>query len=130
MEDFVTFEQAKCLEKLGFDWECNHFYPTVKPNKLFRMPLYHNKDDVYEAVLAPTLAQAQKWLREKEIEVGVYGDFDGELRTEKWVWLMRKFNTHLFDTIFTEHDISYDTYEEALSEGINKALELLKEENK
>ena len=137
MEDFVTYEQAVQLKELGFDWGCYHYY--YKDDK--KLCTYssigygddcRNWNDEYNSAIgdsecsAPTLAQAQKWLREKEIEVGVFAKYDGEIRTGKWMWLMRKFDTHLFDTIFSE-DVSYDTYEEALSIGINQALELLKE---
>ena len=125
-EDFVTFDQAVKLKELGFNEGCNHFYPSEQPNAPFTMPNYHTNDEIYNAFSAPTLAQTQKWLREKEIEVGVFAEFDGELRTDKWVWLMRKFNTHLYDTVFPE-GISYDTYEQALSAGIDNALENLKE---
>ena len=145
MEDFITYEQAKALKELGYEWKCTHYYDdngtltpsfeeisadggheyTISINNLAgNFNLQNGEDD--EWCSAPTLAQAQKWLREKEIEVGVFAKYDGEIRTGKWMWLMRKFDTHLFDTIFSE-DVSYDTYEEALSIGINQALELLKE---
>lgn len=133
-EDYVSFEQAKALKELGFDWEVSHFYGLNEANepKLCRLPDtlggQDNHNKYHGNFSAPTLSQAQKWLREKEIEVGVFANFDGELPNGKWVWLMRKFNTHLYDTVFTE-DINYDTYEQALSAGIDKALELLKEES-
>ena len=126
-EDFVTYEQAKALKELGFDWGCNHYYHIRDEGRNTYFSYYGNHNDgrSRKKVSAPILSQVQKWLREKEIEVGVFGEFDGELRTEKWVWLMRKFNTHLYDTVFSE-GINYDTYEQALSAGIDKALEQLK----
>lgn len=128
-EDYVTFEQAQQLKQLGFDLECNHYYhlydelPTLSV-----LSEYENSNKFDKNWSAPTLAQAQKWLREKGIEVGAFADFDGELPNGKWMWLMRKFNTHLYDTEFTEENINYNSYEEALSEGINKALKILKEQ--
>ena len=145
-EDFVTYEQALRLKELGFDWKVRACYRRkliLDDNPHYTEPKFVHNDTMRKRwttnyndnrcgggsgkyyYSAPTLAQAQKWLREKEIEVGVFGDFEGELPTGKWVWLIRKFNTHLFDTVFTEDDIRFDTYEKALSAGIDKALELL-----
>lgn len=124
-EDFVTYDQAVKIKELGFDWECNHWYHPLEPEKIIECQTYYNHNSFERPYSAPTLAQAQKWLREKEIEVGVFGDFDGELPTGKWVWLMREFNTHLFDTVFPEDDIRFNTYEQALSAGIDRALEIL-----
>lgn len=126
-EDFVTFEQAKALKELGFDGECRAYYYDTKEISGNPYPYNYNSRDI-GVTSAPTLSKAQKWLREeKEIEVGVFAEFDGELRTGQWVWLMRKFNTHLYDTVFPE-GINYDSYEKALSKGIDKAIELIKEE--
>lgn len=132
-EDCVTYKQAVKLKELGFNWTCNHYYDAEIMNvDDYLSPdvadYYDNHNAYQSRISAPTLAQAQKWLREKEIEVGVFAEFDGELRTGQWVWLMRKFNTHLYDTVFSE-DNNYDTYEQALSAGIDEALELLKEKN-
>ena len=126
MEDFVTYEQAKSLKELGFYWPCLYWYHPNEDDKTkrFRMSNEMNHNIYKRGISAPSLSLAQKWLREKEIEVGVFAEFDGEIRTGKWMWLVRKFNTHLYDTIFSE-DISYDTYEEALTDAITKALEIL-----
>lgn len=127
MEDFVTFEQAIKLKELGFKCPCNHYYSLdgglLHEETENSQTNYIHCNSKY-LISAPTLGQAQKWLREKEIEVGVSAEFDGELRTGQWVWLMREFTTHLFDTVFPE-DINYDTYEEALSKGIDEALNYL-----
>lgn len=126
-EDFVTFEQAKALKELGFDGECRAYYYDTKEISGNLNPYNYNSRDI-GVISSPTLSEVQKWLREvKEIEVGVFAEFDGELRTGQWVWLMRKFNTHLFGTDYPE-GTSYDTYEQALSAGIDKAIELIKKE--
>lgn len=140
-EDYVNFEQAKALKELGFKEKCFTFYTCLGNLEINHLTFSgqhiklenYNDDSINEkyknvSFSAPSLSRVQKWLREKEIEVGAFGDFDGEFQTDKWVWLMRKFNTHLYDTVFPE-DISYDTYEEALSAGIDAALELLKQHN-
>lgn len=127
MEDFVTYEQALRLKELGFDWKCGFHYDSLELNHPLNETKYrviYGKTTFFKA---PTLSQAQKWLRENGIEVGVFADFDGELPNGKWMWLMRKFNTHLYDTVFPEENINYDTYEQSLSAGIDRALGLLKD---
>ena len=136
-EDFVTYEQAKILKKLGFNWECNHYYDhnckLVEYNMSYES-CYHNwNDDNYKDFRqnsAPTLAQAQKWLRTvKCIIVHVFIDDDSnepwsyELVSTKrdedddWVYLVTQWNSNFYGK----------EPEQALSAGIDKALELLKE---
>lgn len=132
MEDFVTYEQAKKLREVGFGEEtrCGYYKMPNGTPQMTKWDICLESSLDYPSLVyykAPTLAQAQKWLREKEIEVAVYSEFDGEIRTGQWVWLMRKFTTHLFDTTFSgDENLNYDTYEEALSAVIDKAIELLK----
>lgn len=131
-ETYVTFHQAKALEELGFDgykWDCDFWYYYD----------YHNHDkpifarceqvdsyDVEQHWYAPTLAHAQKWLRETKdmcvmvmkctnIVLNIAGKYFSEIREMDG------------KTIQCSHNIK-ETYEEALSEGIDEALELLKEE--
>ena len=67
-EDYVSYEQAQALKELGFDWECSHGYYRFFDDKepwLNTCGYAKNSTDgdlFYCA--APTLAQAQKWLRE------------------------------------------------------------------
>ena len=84
-EDYVSLECAKLLREKEFNEYCGAYYHLnwddmteeecfeVAPNYDFR-----NKDNVYR-VAAPTLYEAQKWLRGRGyyVEVGIY---------EKYVW--------------------------------------------
>ena len=70
-EDFVTFEQALALKKLGFCEEAIGKYVDC-PNDptLFNGMLYQSWNLEKDEILAPTLAQAQKWLRkEKKLSI-------------------------------------------------------------
>ena len=124
MEDFVTYEQAKALRELGFDWECNHFYDASneRPNLRGGYDDF-NHDGPYDDTSAPTLAQAQKWLREvKGVKVYVKPLFSSE---EYEYWISFKFQG------FRVGDERYgveETWEYALSEGINEAIKLVKKE--
>jgi hypothetical protein len=80
-----------------------------------------NTSDDNSYVDAPTIYQAQKWLIDKKklfVEVTL-GAFD-----QTYLWEIC--NTENSDLI-TGGFSSYDTYEEALSEGIKKAIEILKQ---
>lgn len=127
MEDYVTSEQAKKLKELGFDWECNHIY---KKDFFNQWSFFHCLQDAYgnhnqggkgEAITisAPTLAQAQKWLREK-----------GKIILINVVPEIKQYYWNLYDESFHFRGAcneNYNTYEEALSAGIDKALALLKQ---
>lgn len=132
-KDFVTLEVAKLLKEKGFNEECYTYYIDdaliyyVNPNK---NNIYENSGlrlknpmDQYlssSGFLAPTLCQAQKWLREKH---SCYVQVTHEThKTEV---------KNLVQVLFYESDKStdkygdnaeFDTYEDALNFGILKAL--------
>ena len=119
-EDFVTYEQAKTLKELGFDWECNQLYHAYDPNNIYES-LYTNHNCFKKSYSAPTLAQAQKWFYKNHniwIEISDYSKLNPD-----WGY---KF------TIITPTDdgeaskSDYNDPFEALSAGINIVLELLK----
>lgn len=140
MEDFVTFEQAKKLKELGFHWECNHFYCQPKGKELKRIcyipndfldSLYHDfnnpttwSDNSAETFSAPTLTQVQKWLREvKGVTVYIIPYF---LSEECAYYLSFMFRGYGEDKKYG----TKDTWEKALSAGINEAIKVLKNEEK
>ena len=105
----TTFEQATKLKEAGFDWE-------VKTHFVVNIPNAKKADKL----LCPTLDEAVRWLREvKGIHVGVEPDY---------VYILGLWNVVLFRKVSTnQYEIldsidGYNTYNEALSEGINVAL--------
>lgn len=137
--DFCSFEQCVKLKELGFDWECDYRY--VDNRDLLGLFNLINVHEFYhltgvkitdDSVPAPTLSQAQKWLREvKDIIIGI--DFDNW--HEKHVCHVYKkiiYNSeNIKDSygsmlVTNESNEDFDSYEEALSMGIDAALELLK----
>ena len=67
-EDYVSYPLALALKKHGFDWKCMAFYAHTDG----KMWVADGEEDWNSGVdySAPTLWQAQKWLREvKRIEV-------------------------------------------------------------
>ena len=126
-EDFVTYEQAVKLKELGFDWKCNHWYHPLEPEKIIECQTYCNHNSFERPYSAPTLAQVAKWLRDVKGLI-IYS----EPRFYKGKKPLLGYEYHLFnkkDGYYShiESETIYDTYEEALSEGINEALELIKE---
>lgn len=142
-EDLVTFEQAKALKKLGFEWPCDKFYATqnycigsnavyfdtIAVGDVIANPKYKEDkefgwiiDEEY-SVPAPTIYQAQKWVRE---EKGIVILIDYERYDEKESFYSYDIR-YTYDNRITV-GLEFSTYEEALSSGIDKALKILNQQ--
>ena len=128
MEDYCSFEQCVRLKELGFDWECNHVY---KKDFFNQWIFFHCLQDAYGNhnqggesepifISAPTLSQAQKWLREKGYIILIYT----LARAKQCVFYWKLYNSKGWQIKVSEDN--FDTYEQSLSAGIDRALELLK----
>lgn len=136
-KDFVSFETARKLKAAGYSEKCSsvwHFdgekanFIEDYPATFHGEPNDFNNSYVFGLCIysAPTLWQAQKWLREeKGILLWAYPDrqpvdkdwSDDEL-TGEWRW----------DIDGNESESSGDTYpsyEAAISAGIDEALNLI-----
>lgn len=125
-EDFVTYEQAIVLKKLGLDEYCDYIF-TSQGKICPKVILSYDYREREGYVDAPTLAQAQKWLRK---EKGLYLMWDmGQDRKHdsKFAWYVCDRHGYIVDTLASE--IKYDSPEEALSAGITECLELLEKED-
>lgn len=135
-EDFVSYELALALKACGFNEPCLTFYDT---NKEFGRALdtdnFNHLGETYQGewftdtISAPSLWQAQKWLREKkELFIEVSPNFGMRARA---TFGITSYDFTLFDSrghIINDMDSStYPSYEAALSAGISAALELIKE---
>lgn len=133
-EKYVTIEQAQALKRLGFDWECDHYYVIggAYDWHLLRteggIPADFNKN-VGECPIdcsAPALHIAAKWLRDvKGLAVSVLAYNSGMYDWET-VFLP---NAEEAEEIIGRSPWC-DTYESALSEGITAALNHLNENQK
>ncbi|WP_289759201.1 hypothetical protein [uncultured Duncaniella sp.] len=135
--DYVSYPLALALKKAGFDYPC-YFYYTRKDSPDDHVysttseeaPIDYNRS-VYAGCSMPTLAQAQKWLREEwgiHINVCIYSDYstdaDGKV-CDRWdFWGFDLYAVSGGD-MMEEGDGEYDSYEQALSAGIAAALELI-----
>lgn len=122
--DIVSFDLAKRLKECGFNEPCNAYWYKSRINSdemalsIINNYADHNNDDWYVPhCSAPTLWQAQKWLREKknvDLEIRVCL-VDAEREYRPYVLLPN-------DLIALP---TYKQYEQALQEGIHAALELI-----
>lgn len=121
-ENYVTLEQARSLNRLGFDWDTRTYYIGDKLIYLAEIGIGNTYiKDWDKRIIAPEPHVVAKWLREvKGIAVNVAAH-DGGLYDWDIVFLpnadegleVRNRSTWCKD------------YEEALSEGIDEALEIL-----
>lgn len=143
-EDYCSYELSKALKACGFNELTNSFYDeaSVQQGEFEIVPTYAKFNEVCktpgcECVAAPTLAHAQKWLREKKgIVVIAEPDWDSEdycmadYLTGEWYFSVWKDGDRVhcnFDPNAEEERIwMFDKYEQALSAGITSALELIR----
>ena len=130
-EDYVSYSLALALKKHGFDWECRDFYWTSDGTfKHTDAPVHKNSEHCTTMVAAPTLCQAQKWLREKGIHISVNPymgydvDADGALYNEYPSWVFELMDVASAD-FMNDAGGNHTSYELALSAGIAAALELI-----
>lgn len=136
-EDYCDYELSKTLKACGFDEPCDHYY-----NGHGNLNRYADTDRINRntnghhtpSCSAPSLYAAQKWLREKKgIAINVIAhDYRDKYVESKFHW-NEVFLTDIDRSgkqwreyfIFGKHPL-FDTYEEALSDGLSQMLELIK----
>ena len=129
-KDYCDYDTCVALKELDFnslvDWYFNEDKRIVSSLARYRNT-YIPRISLYEA---------QKWLREEEglfVNVELFGDYDRDADGKTlgtWVYYSYGIlNTTTADFI-REYDLctEYQTYEEALLEGIKEAIKILKEE--
>ena len=139
-KDYCDYDTCVALKELGYKIPTSAYY-MPKNNQLifvinqFRggvaMDCFYSNNSLPKECMAsdfidaPTMWEVQKWLREeKKIDVFVRAGYLGKNRVR-----------HYFVEVFTSKDVitldndreDYDSYEEALSEGVREAVKILKE---
>lgn len=131
-EDYVSYELAKKLKECGFADPCDHYY--IKDNApdgtAWIVPTTYREDfnaDSYfpfckPLCSAPTLAHAQKWLREvKGLHIAITWGYSFQ-----WLWFGLHITKFPKGDEFEKGNFGYSTYEQALFAGISASLELIK----
>lgn len=125
-EDYVSYELAVKLKAGGFDEPCDRYWygPYTNSDEMEMRQgetMDYNNDDWYiPHCSVPTLAHAQKWLREKRkmhCQVLLNG-----VRL-MYFWQVREM---IGNGRYADSTHQYDVYEDAMSDCISAALELIK----
>ena len=126
-EHYVSYECAVALKRLGFDWDVHgYYYEDFQANVAeVSTPMNLKAPGM---VSAPRLDQAAAWIREKGWYIEVFlnephSAYGVQVKEIPPYW--RTYNITPKKTIKDG-----GTYEQALSAGIDKALELLGKEVK
>lgn len=120
-EELVTLETAKLLKEKGFNEYCKN---VIDVDSILRETLYITNDNLPKQCFSlPTQSIAQKWLREiKKLHITIYNSASG------YTYDISKADMGTVLYCFPEgpNDAgNWDTYEEALEAGIQKALKLI-----
>ena len=135
--DYCSYELSKALKAAGFDEPCNYGYSVkmrLEPEVFFGEPkMVHSKvpknyNDNRKGIekglsfcSAPLLYHAQKWLRDKK---------DWHIIVRPCIWESLTYEFMLWHRFRgyenADKGFYFSSYEQALSEGIKSAIELIK----
>lgn len=142
-KDYCDYETCVALKELGFKEKCPTYYDTEDNVGLLYNTQWtsdylpcqftdclesHNSNtsDDNSYIDAPTLWEAQKWLREeKKLVVLVGFDFCPITSEIVYNWVIVVNGNTAKKSSYT-----YDYFEEALSEGIKQAVKILKKQDR
>ena len=115
-DDYVSFETAKLLKEAGFIVFCDKYFVKPEITDYYKgRGINANWNALDEYFSRPTLSLAAKWLREENnIYVEVISKFT--------CWKFSLINLNPVCIIKLTAG-SFNTYEEALEEGLKEALE-------
>lgn len=130
--DYCNYDLSLALKACGFYETCDHVYCKwfLKDTDVELLPK-EERNGCHICADAPTLWQAAKWLREKwDLHIDVYPvagymfDADDQICEEWNYWTFDIMHVMSTRKIVVDEE-QYGSYEEALTEGIKSALELI-----
>jgi hypothetical protein len=118
-EPCVSLDTANMLKEIGFNWPCYACYDNlgVKGRLYYTFGYLDHNHHKYcsELISAPTLAFAQKYIRETfNIHITIYSSSQ-----ESWMYRITEKGQKLEDGLYGE---DFYTYEEAQEEAIKQVL--------
>lgn len=130
-EKLISFDTAKLAKEKGFDevW-CNYMYcigyNTMEPDyDVIECDWRNNVKGQFHLALAPTQSLLQKWLREKHnIHVTIH-NIDSRILNGEYMFIINYDFIMSFDKNLKPKQL-FETYEEALEEGLMAGLNLIK----
>ncbi len=124
-KEFVSYEIALALKKLGFDEECLGCYPLFNKFLLTKHPYSNSKHQDETPLAAPLWQQAIDWFRdEKGLVINVYANASGYLF--EFHDNAKLGGTHRYDSGFDGPNEGgcWNEYPDARKAAILKAIEL------
>lgn len=132
-EQLVSLKTAKSAKKQGFKERCHYFFNEGSGWKV--QEDYMLRQD--KTIEAPSQSLLQKWLREEK-DILVEVNFNDNLYRKLHEAAHKKVSSNYRYSIYTsikdpEHifekfwsDKTFETYEEALEEGLQRALKIVR----
>lgn len=121
-KDYCDYDTCVALKEIGFNEKCHGYYEPLKRyfnTTSIKHSWCNSEVNDMGVIICPTLYEAQKWMREeKGIIVGIINNFT----IQAFDWYVSTWEEDLC------RGNKYVSYEEALSEGIKKAVKILKDE--
>jgi hypothetical protein len=121
-KEFVPYEQALALKKLGFNEPCVAIY---RHGRIYYLLTFSVINSIKQSVIAaPLYQQAFRWFREK---YDLFGCID--LHTSTPIhWYIRIDDIIKNDYVYHSEDenLKYNTYEEAELECLKQLIEIVK----
>ena len=138
-EDYVSLEVAKLLKKEGFNDYCGAYYhlnwdKDSTEEELFEIAPDHdfrNANNGYRAG-APTLYEAQKWLRKKhDIHIVISSHYSRMYEVIEYEYMIATYFDFLEKPFkWRKSKEYYEMYEQCLNSGILAALKMIDHETK
>lgn len=132
-EDYVSLEVANLLKEKGFNEYCGAYYhlnwEDMTEEERFEAAPSHdfrNKDNGYR-VGAPTLYEAQKWIREKhDIHIVISSHYSHMYEVIEYEYMIATYFDFLEKPFkWRKSKEYYEKYEQCLNNGILEALKLI-----
>lgn len=122
---YASYELAKKLKELGFNYPTSSFYDEFSPeHPLGKNMSFNNHNAFNDEVSCPTLDLAHRWLREEyNIFIPIWNNASGYS-----YFINKSSNGTTIDNLpykGTNDGGMWNTYEEALEEGIRDSLKIL-----
>lgn len=126
-KDFVNFDLAVKLKEKGFSIPFYFFYRTddkLIHHGMVGQPLTYSDNVDDEVVIAPTIMQVAKWLRDTyqlHIEPYIHTKISKDADRNKY-WVLRILNIDSDYKIYDADNVVYNSYEDAMIAGIEYIL--------
>ena len=121
----IKYETAKLAKNKGFSWGAIFYYNEGSDLRQLDSLVDSNYNNIYDKYSAPTQSLLQKWLRDiHKIIVWVEPNYDfaeEQILLDEWFAVITKgsFSNN-------KETKPFKTYEQALEEGLLKALQMIK----